>query len=339
MKDDILEFNTLKNTILCIIKKSNQIVSLTNSVHESGIYLLYVNNFDDNKILPFYIGQAIDFSKRFKTHIKDINKLIKHGYTEYHNNLFFGAVGDKSPFEGNFRPCKILKYIIDHDCSIDDVKMIILEKCDKEELDKKEQYYLSLYLPSFFGFNQIPTITEQFYYKNNTEKMCSLIQEDSDCFCKYMKYGYSTFNYLHAFTGYGNQELDKKVNLLTSNHLWSSKQDLLTASCSAINNYHEIYKKTYRLIHDKFAKQIHNIFSKHQLKSKSREADVLAAFTNHFQTNIVFDINHNLQYLEYYFSRDKRSRECGIELNKFYNRHAEELDRLTTPVKNALSYI
>ena len=49
-------------------------------------------------------------------------------------------------FNGKFRPCKILKYIKDHDCSIYDIKMVVLEKCECDKLYEREQHYLSLYL-------------------------------------------------------------------------------------------------------------------------------------------------------------------------------------------------
>lgn len=330
----ILSFSCLKESILKIIKNSTQVSINSNPTKKSGIYLLYVDNFDDDKILPIYIGQTVDFKARFKAHLNDVKSLLQHGYIEYHDNLFKSAIGINRAYENKYRPCKILKYIIDHDCSIDDIKMIIIEKCDKEHLDEKEQYYLSTYLPAFFGFNQIATITEQFAYRDNPQRKFSIIQKDCNCFQKYMEYGYSAFNYLHAFKGYDNPVLDKKVNILTSNNSWKAKETLLSDTISALKNYQKTYQESFTIIHDRFAEQIHNIFEKYKIKSKGRENDVLDVFTNHFY--IDFFCNSNLNYLEYYFNRDKRSRECGISIKELYNLHSTEIYEITAPVKAAL---
>lgn len=333
--NNVLEFESLKQTIISIISNANIIVSQKKSCQESGIYLLYVDNFEDKNIIPFYIGQTVNFQQRFKKHIDDIKKLTKYTYAEYHNIFFWSATSFKRAFEGKYRACKIFKYIVDHNCSIDDVKMIVLEKCHKEVLTEREHYYLSEYRPAFFGFNQIATITERFLYRDEPGKKRLLIEEDYQCFEKYIEYGYSTFNYLHAFSGFGNPEIDKKVNCLLLNHFWPQREELLSRSVSAFENYNKVYQVAYKEISDRYAEQIHNIFCKCTLKSKARESEVLAAFVNHFRTVIVDDINSNLDYLEYYFNRDKKSRECGELIRELYNTNADDINQINLSVKIA----
>ena len=331
---DIIEFNTLKSTILTVISNA-EVVNRQYSCKDSGIYLLYVDDFDDDKIIPFYIGQTTDFRKRFLNHIRDIESIMDYSYAEYHNEFFCSSVGRKNAFEGKYRPCKIFKYLIDHGCALDDIKMVVLEKCSKDTLYEREQHYLSLYLPAFFGFNQIPTITEQFVYRNDSAKRKMYIQNDFRNFKLYIEYGYSAFNYLHAFSGYGDEELNQRVNKLTSNHSWPTSEESLTKANYALDNYQKIFKKAYFAISELVADQLHTIFEKCKLKSKGREEDVIKAFTNHFRTPVVDIVNNNLDYLDYYFNRDKKSRMCGDLIKELYNEKAKAIEPIIKPVHSA----
>ena len=333
--DTVVLFDELRQDVLNLISNSDTYISSRTSCKDAGIYLLYVDNFDDEKIIPFYIGKTVNFQKRFSDHIRDLKALTKFRYSEYHNKFFWSAASNKRAFEGKYRPCKILKYILDHDCSFDDVKMVVLEKCKEEYLLEREQYYLYKYLPAFFGFNQIATITEQFIYRNDPEKKKDIIGKDLKLFEKYVEYGYSTFNYLHAFAGYGSLEIDERVNKLLSNNLWPSQKELFSRSYNALKKYNELYEEAYTQISDRFASEIHNIFERCKFKSKEREKEVLSVFTNHFRAYIIDDVDEHLDYLEYYFNRDKKSRECGRLIKELYVTHADEIGHINTPVMMA----
>ena len=270
--------------------------------------------------------------------LEDLKKIMQHSYSEYSNKFFLSAISNKRAFEGKYRPCKIFKYIIDHNCKIDDLKMIVLEKCDEEDLYKKEQYYLSTYLPSFFGFNQIATITEQFEYSNNPELKRSIIKNDLLCFKKYMEYGYSTFNYLHSFLEYGNSELNQKVNLLLSNSHWLSKNERLKNTLDSFEEYQNTYKESYREMSNVFSEQVHNIFCKYKLKSKARETEVLSVFINPYHIQVILDDNSTLEYLKYYFDRDKNSKECSKSLKALYDENIEKINEISTPARTAYEH-
>ena len=170
--------------------------------------------------------------------------------------------------------------------------------------------------------------------------MRSVIEQDLHNFQKYMGYGYSTFNYLHAFSSYGNKNLDQIVNNLLSNQFWLPKDVLLSDAISAFENYKNVYYETYEKISDRFSEELHNIFSKCKIKSKSREEEVLQMFTNHYYTNVINDVNDTFEYLKYYFSRDKKSRECGKLIKELYNVNAKEINQIFVPIKNAFeSYV
>lgn len=330
-----IKYTDLKQTILNLISSAEFFVSEKNSCQDSGIYLLFVDNFEDEKIIPFYIGKTTNFQKRFKQYIKDIKNLMYHSYAEYHSIFVQGAITSKRIFDGEYRKCKIFKYIIDHNCTLESLKMIILEKCPESQLNEREQYYLNKFLPAFFGFNQIATITEQFTYRNDPIKRKNIIEKDCQCFYEYMEYGFSTFNYLHAFSGLGNPDLDKKVNLLLFNDLWLSQKELYSNIIDVFENYKNTYSKAYNIITDKYANQLHSIFEKYRFKSKGREADVMSVFTNNLDTIFLEDVSNNIGYLKYYFSRDKRSRACGEEIKELYNIHIEEIEKISNPVKIA----
>lgn len=333
--DHNLDFENLKKSVLDMISNACQIIELNGSCCESGIYMLYIDHFADNRIIPFYICKTVNFQRRFQDHIKDVKELMEYSYTEYYNKFFLSAVSNNRAFEGKYRPCKIFKYLIDHDCNIDDIKMVVLEKCDTNLLDEREEYYLTTFLPSFFGFNQIATITEQFQYKNNPRKHKAIIDKDLDCFHKYMEYGYSTFNYLHSFSGYRTPEIDRKINFLLLNHLWPSKNELLSNTISSFENYQKIYNEILTKMRNRFAEQVHDIFNAYNFKSKARETEVLSSFINPYHLGVILD-NHSIsEYLNYYFNRNKKSRECGETIKQLYYSNKEEIIQIVTPAKNA----
>lgn len=331
------EFSELKQIVLSAIKNAECCIGQQGSYQGPGIYLLYIDNFQDEKIIPFYIGKSKNVQRRYRNHIEDVKRLIQYGYENYHDEFFWSAVGRRRIFDGKYRPCKILKYLVDHDCTFDDVKMVVLEKCLEEHLDEREEYYLSLYLPAFFGFNQISTITEQFAYRNDSAGMRSIIEKDYRYFQMYMEYGYSIFNYLHGFLHYGSNELNQVVNQLIANHRWPTSEELLSRAASAFENYRKVYNEIYSCVSDRFAGQVHDIFEKCKLKSKGREGDVLAAFTIHIRAPVLNEVSANLDYLEYYFDRDKRSRECGEMIKALYHESKNDINQIVVPVQRAFN--
>ena len=54
-------------------------------------------------------------------------------------------------YDGHYKACKIFQYMVDHDCTLKDFHMIVLEELEinnnniQELLDKKEQEYFSKY--------------------------------------------------------------------------------------------------------------------------------------------------------------------------------------------------
>lgn len=196
-------FHLLKAKVVDTIEKSSD-MEITNETdfEDSGIYMIYINNFDDSKIIPIYIGQTTNFQKRYKQHLSEIMTLNRFEY-EYYISLLYNKF-----YEGQYKSCKIFKYMIEHNCSLKDFHMIILENVEKDDLDKKEQEYFKIYKPSFFGFNQLNTRLEIMKYYSTYKRtfteheyrtFCNIVEEDIKNLYKYKDYGYTMFNFKKAF--------------------------------------------------------------------------------------------------------------------------------------------
>ena len=205
-----------------------------------GIYMIYIDNFNDDKIIPIYIGQTggknRNFQNRYKEHLQEIMALNRLEYNYYKQLLFDNF------YDGHYKACKIFQYMVDHNCTLKDFHMIILEVIDannenmQEILDREEQKYFSEYLPAFFGFNQINTVVEsnKEFFANIKElkgftisdKLIKYELEDTENFIKYFGYGYTKFNYYHCYPKtYPIKENAKKIEyeLIEKKELLNSK--------------------------------------------------------------------------------------------------------------------
>ena len=75
-EDVQLVFEQIRSRIQHIIKqnKANEVTHNTN-ICKSGVYILFVDCFEDDTIIPFYIGQTGNFQERHKQHFSEIMAL------------------------------------------------------------------------------------------------------------------------------------------------------------------------------------------------------------------------------------------------------------------------
>ena len=139
-----MSFEEIRDKVFEIINinKHNEVNRKTD-IKKSGIYMLYVDCFDDDKIIPFYIGQTNNFQERYKQHFCEILSLNRLDYSCYKYALLKGL------YNGHYRPCKIFSYMVNHKCEIKDLHMIIIEEIDseKERLKKKQNILILCYRP------------------------------------------------------------------------------------------------------------------------------------------------------------------------------------------------
>ena len=208
-------FEEIKNKVKKIIKDKN-IEEINNNTDNKniGIYMIYIDNFNDDKVIPIYIGQTgygknRNFQNRYKEHLQEIMALNRLEFNYYKELLLDNF------YDGHYKACKIFQYMVDHSCTLKDFHIIVLEKIEEnsdniqELLDKMEQKYFKKYLPAFLGFNQINTVVEtnkEFFENLNnpagfiaSDKLLNYELEDCENFIKYFGYGYTKFNYYHCY--------------------------------------------------------------------------------------------------------------------------------------------
>lgn len=71
----------------------------------AGIYMIYIDNFTSEKIVPIYIGQSKDIQRRYKQHFSEIIALNRLSYDEY-NKYFFSKI--VLSMKGNWNHVKFL---------------------------------------------------------------------------------------------------------------------------------------------------------------------------------------------------------------------------------------
>lgn len=252
-------FEKIRNEVKEVIKNSNNNEINNNSNNKNiGIYMIYIDNFNDDKIIPIYIGQTDygknrNFQNRYKEHLQEVMALNRLKYDYYKYVLLCNF------YDGHYKACKIFQYMVDHDCTLKDFHMIVLEELDinnnniQELLDKKEQEYFSKYLPAFFGFNQTNTVIESAKevfssIKENgkyvkSDKLLRYELEDCENFIKYFGYGYTKFNYYHCFPKtHIIEENDKKIS-----YELKAKKDLLKSKYYDENKFKTYNNKLLKL--------------------------------------------------------------------------------------------
>lgn len=269
-------FSSVKSRVLELIK-SNKAREVTHATayKGGGIYLLYVDDFSDERILPFYIGQTVDFQQRHQQHLRQIlslNRLRKDCY-EYALacNLY----------NGNYRACKIFSYMMRHRCTLDQLHMIILDESNDEiARTAQESTYIDELFAPFFGFNQMACISQYRTYTPGPppEEYIRQLRTDAENLTAFSEYGYCAFNW-HLI--YSPAWVEKGV--LPPPEQWSESQknvtDLLrrqkasqseSAACNlAISN---LEKDAWNLC----GKTIRDHFAKYNLKSRSMQHDIIS---------------------------------------------------------------
>lgn len=203
MKCTQMEFENKKLEIKELIKGKTEITRTTKFKKQSGIYLLYVDDFSDDKIIPIYIGETTDLQKRYQQHLSEICALNRFTSDYYQYAL------SKNFYNGKFKAIKIFKYMVDHECELSQIKMVILKKMEpiEEDLLKVELEWINKTESPFFGFNQINTLNQlnrlRFSkdndHRSESQFFCEVIKNDCYNIKRLWDYGYTEFNFLQAF--------------------------------------------------------------------------------------------------------------------------------------------
>lgn len=189
------DFKKLKSRILELT--SNEQVTKSSHPKTGGIYLMYIDKFDDDFIIPFYVGRTSSFSRRLSEHISGIKKLMGYPRRKY-NSLV-----EEGEFNGQYLYCKMYAYLDSHYCTIKDVKMVILEEepNEKKRSFGEDDYIQSLSAP-FFGFNQYLFFTHFGEYQSpdpiedeaQLRSLLDILKKEIPQMAYYYHYGYNAIN-------------------------------------------------------------------------------------------------------------------------------------------------
>ncbi len=189
------DFKKLKSKILELT--GNEQVTKSSHPKTGGIYMMYIDHFDDDFIIPFYVGKTNSFSRRLSQHISGIKKLIGLPKRKY-NSLV-----EEGEFDGQYLYCKMYAYLDSHNCTIKDVKMVILEEepNEKKRSFREDDFIQSLSAP-FFGFNQYLFFTHFGEYQSldpiedeaQLKSLLDILKKEIPLMAYYYHYGYNAIN-------------------------------------------------------------------------------------------------------------------------------------------------
>ena len=72
-----------KEKWLKVIKEDYEELTPFTKCNFSGIYMIFIDNFKDEKIIPIYIGETKHFQQRYREHFAKLLKLNRMSYDEY----------------------------------------------------------------------------------------------------------------------------------------------------------------------------------------------------------------------------------------------------------------
>jgi hypothetical protein len=305
----------------------------------SGIYMIYIDNFISDKIIPIYIGQAKDIQRRYKQHYSEILALNRLSYDEYYKYFFSKS---SSFYEGGFKACKIFKYMLENNCTLQDFRMIVIEEVEEEYLDEKEQDYFKKLLPSFFGFNQLDSFLNQQKFRfssllmsnSELEDFLSILQDDIKGIYSYYEYGFTRFNFEHSIPKDISYLLEEKGQLDTDIMLKfnEAKLSLNGLFKQYIPDYEELqrlieqknkYYEVYKIASDNCKEALDLL--KREISRKFEELNIYNEVEiRNFIHSIVYKNNPDYKKL---FNKYLKSQKCKLNFYKIFDEQIKDLNK------------
>ncbi|GAE30938.1 GIY-YIG nuclease family protein [Halalkalibacter hemicellulosilyticus] len=253
--------------------KSHSVKEVTSNTNHatSGIYLLYIDHFTNESVIPIYIGKSANIQKSYKEHLIQILALNRLSYDDYYKYFFSN---EYSYYEGKINACKIFKYMLENDCTLNDFRMIIIEEITGDQLDKREQAYIQKLSSSFVGFNEFSSYQYNLKVCSSKETMnleeftlyIELLLKDLNEIDNYFHYGYTYFNFAHYFSKDISYFLEGDFQLTSTIQL----------KIQQFNRNLNLILKKYNLETElEVSKQKHRIFSKYQEEYENEHSDYI----------------------------------------------------------------
>lgn len=318
-------FEEIKNRVLELAEHNrDKEVTRKTDYRNAGVYMLYVDCFTDEKIIPFYIGQTDNFQERHKKHLSDLLALNRLEKSCYEHALF------KRWYTGRYRPCKIFSYMVNHKCSLNDLHMVILEEIEDESqrLEREAEYIDSLCAP-FFGFNQMNCVTKRIdlqFEKCSKTEFESTVAADYENLMQYWQFGYSLFNWYLMHGEFSDRRIKAFLSAVPDRSYASIVQGKkrlseIEAERFAIWKYinFQAEKEAWEICQS----TIKEFFTQHNLQSEEKQKLIVSAY--------LFEQEGDLQELKKYFSRYKNRIHTSI-FDLLNAKHSYELAPIKTKI-------
>ncbi|QUW23612.1 excinuclease ABC subunit C [Sporosarcina sp. Marseille-Q4063] len=340
MGNCVRDINELKQQVKQLIVENNhKEVTLQTKYKSSGIYMIYIDNFTDDKVVPIYIGQSIDIQRRYKQHYSEILALNRLTYDEYERYFFSKG---SSFYEGSLKSCKIFKYMIENKCTLKDFHMVILDEIEIDKLEEKEQEYFRRLLSSFFGFNQFNSFLKSLPFRFSNIQMnekeindyLDLFKEDIQGIHDYYNYGFTKFNFEHSMPtprdidyllkGKGQWRKETlfkfekvKSDLYDQNKKYKPDYDEMRPFLDKKDKLYGDYvvaRFEFNRALDAFKSDINKEFRKQKLYSEKAK--------DNFINSVIHEDNskHKEQFQDYI-----KSRKCEIDLYRTFQNHIDKV--------------
>ena len=312
----------IKKQVLDIISENNHIeITNTTNLKTGGVYMLYVDCFDSKKIIPFYIGETENFQQRHKDHLLEVLSLNRLHTECYIQALLSGL------YNGKYKACKIFSYMVNHNCTLNDLHMIVLEETANTNKRKTlEQKYINDLKAPFLGFNQMNCITKSNdYYYGSIDKTeyKSLITSDFENLSVYAQYGYTNFNYFITNEYFSKKQKEYLINYSEYKTTIERKErlDYIKKEITNIRKYNNF--ECEKLVIDKCGTYIKNYFQQNRLRSLDKQKLVVRV--------LLFDNERDKKELGTYFAK------YGNRLTaNLIDKLNENFQDFLTPIKNKL---
>lgn len=293
-------------------------INESSNITESGIYMIRIDNVHSETLVPVYIGRSKNMQKRFKAHLKRLMALNRLRYQEYYNYFFnYKYRQGMSFYEGKFLYCKLFHTMLAHRCSLNDVKMVVVEYCEPEKLEERELYYINHFSSQFLGFNQFHARTLWPQKDSRPEFYLQEVWSECQQLPVFLEHdlGYTRFNYYSIYaeraTDYQHLAKENKIHHLDFNLIEQLDetycQDYIKNIKKIKNEYSAIDDSTSELesllynIREKVRKVIRK-----QIPRKRIEMDEQHSIINRFLLNeTIVDLEQeNIQGLRKQFTRE-----------------------------------
>lgn len=236
----------------------NELRDIDTSDKTSGIYMMYIDDLGFDNLIPLYIGQSVNLYNRRTSHRGNTKKLFVLDTEQYNKQIPLNA--------GKYLYCKLVSNLRNNNKTLEDVKFKVLEHCEKEKLDERENYWINYFESSIYGFNQFEEIIQ------SNKIMAELLYAKEKA--NYNKIAIEGKEVLQKF----EKKIQAFDDALLKYRYYSANYTLL------LGNYNALYKTLYKMSTDNFMEIDDNISSELENILEQTDMNLKIATTMFMQT-------------------------------------------------------